>query len=60
MVLRTILEWQIAYQLLSVPGVVEVNPQGVELKTCEIQVDPNKLFNFWDFVDASFRCAKAE
>lgn len=44
--LRTILEWQIAPQLRSVPGVIEVNTQGGELKTYEFQVDPNKLHSF--------------
>ena len=44
--LRTILDWQIAYQLRSVPGVIEVNSQGGELKTYEVQIDPNKLLNF--------------
>jgi cobalt-zinc-cadmium resistance protein CzcA len=44
--LRTILEWQIAFQLRSVPGVIEVNTHGGELKTYEVQVDPNKLLNF--------------
>lgn len=44
--LRTILDWQIAFQLRSVPGVIEVNTFGGELKTYEIQVDPNKLLNF--------------
>ncbi len=44
--LRTILEWQVAYQLRSVPGVIEVNTQGGELKTYEVQVDPHKLLNF--------------
>ncbi|MCA9249117.1 MAG: efflux RND transporter permease subunit, partial [Planctomycetales bacterium] len=44
--LRTVLEWQIAPQLRSVPGVIEVNTQGGELKTYEVQVDPNKLHNF--------------
>lgn len=44
--LRTILEWQIAYQLRSIPGVIEVNTQGGELKTYEVQFDPNKLLNY--------------
>ena len=44
--LRTILDWQIAYQLRSVPGVIEVNTFGGELKTYEIQVDPSKLQNY--------------
>lgn len=46
MELRTILDWQIAFQLRSVPGVIEVNTFGGELKTYEIQVDPNKLRNY--------------
>lgn len=44
--LRTILDWQIAFQLRSVPGVVEVNTFGGELKTYEVQVDPAKLKNY--------------
>lgn len=44
--LRTILDWQIAYQLRSVPGVIEVNTFGGELKTYEVQVDPNRLLNY--------------
>jgi cobalt-zinc-cadmium resistance protein CzcA len=46
MELRTILDWQIAFQLRSVPGVTEVNTFGGELKTYEVQVDPHKLLNF--------------
>ncbi|MBI1311069.1 CusA/CzcA family heavy metal efflux RND transporter [bacterium] len=44
--LRTILEWQVAYQLRSVPGVIEVNTQGGKLKTYEVQLDPNKLLKY--------------
>jgi cobalt-zinc-cadmium resistance protein CzcA len=44
--LRTILDWQIAFQLRSVPGVIEVNTFGGELKTYEIQIDPDKLLNY--------------
>ncbi len=43
MELRSILEWDIAFKLRSVPGVVEVNTYGGELKTYEVQVDANKL-----------------
>ena len=43
MELRTILEWEVAYQLRSVPGVVEVNAFGGELQTYEVQVDPDRL-----------------
>ncbi len=41
--LRSILEWDIAFKLRSVPGVVEVNSYGGELKTYEVQLDPDKL-----------------
>jgi cobalt-zinc-cadmium resistance protein CzcA len=44
--LRSILDWQIAFQLRSVQGVVEVNTFGGELKTYEIQVDPAQLQNY--------------
>lgn len=46
MELRTILDWQIAFQLRSVPGVIEVNTFGGELKTYEVAVDPDKLLSF--------------
>ncbi len=44
--LRTILDWQIAFQLRGVPGVIEVNTFGGELKTYEVQIDPTKLQNY--------------
>jgi cobalt-zinc-cadmium resistance protein CzcA len=44
--LRTILDWQIAFQLRSVPGVIEINTFGGELKTYEVQVDPHRLLSF--------------
>ena len=43
MELRGILEWRISPRLRSVPGVVEVNAFGGELKTYEVQLDPTKL-----------------
>ena len=43
MELRSILDWQIAPRLRMVPGVVEVNTFGGELKTYEVSVDPTKL-----------------
>ncbi|GHG96495.1 CusA/CzcA family heavy metal efflux RND transporter [Comamonas sp. JC664] len=43
MELRSILEWQISPRLRAVPGVVEVNAFGGELKTYEVQVDPARL-----------------
>ena len=43
MELRTILEWEIAPRLRTVPGVVEVNSFGGELKTYEVRVRPDEL-----------------
>lgn len=40
---RSILEWEIAPRLRMVPGVIEVNSFGGELKTYEIQVIPEHL-----------------
>ena len=44
--LRTILDWQIAFQLRGVPGVIEVNSFGGELKTYEVQINPDKLLDY--------------
>ncbi|RPH83164.1 MAG: efflux RND transporter permease subunit, partial [Planctomycetaceae bacterium] len=44
--LRTILDWQIAFRLRGVQGVTEVNTFGGELKTYEVQIDPNSLLSF--------------
>jgi len=41
--LRSILDWFIGYELRSVPGVVEVNAFGGELKTYEVEVLPDRL-----------------
>ncbi|TXD32114.1 efflux RND transporter permease subunit [Lujinxingia vulgaris] len=43
MELRTILDWYVSYQLRPLQGVVEVNAFGGELKTYEVQVDPDRL-----------------
>ncbi len=43
MELRTILEWDIAPRLRTVPGVVEINAFGGELKTYEVQLRPTDL-----------------
>ncbi|MFQ5666195.1 MAG: efflux RND transporter permease subunit [Candidatus Binatia bacterium] len=43
MELRSILEWDIAFKLKSVPGVVEVNTYGGKLKTYEVQLDASRL-----------------
>ncbi len=44
--LRSILEWDVAFKLRSVPGVVEVNTYGGELKTYEVQVDANRVVSY--------------
>lgn len=46
MELRSILDWDIAFKLRSVTGVVEVNSYGGELKTYEVQVDPDRLIGY--------------
>ncbi len=43
MELRTILDWYINFQLRSVPGIVEVNSFGGELKTYQVTIDPDRL-----------------
>jgi cobalt-zinc-cadmium resistance protein CzcA len=44
--LRTILDWQIKPQLLSVEGVIEVNSLGGFGKQYEVLVDPAKLLSY--------------
>ena len=44
--LRTILDWQIAPRLREVPGVIDVNANGGELKTYEIQVSSDALTRY--------------
>jgi cobalt-zinc-cadmium resistance protein CzcA len=41
--LRSVLDWQIAPRLKEVPGVVEVNSYGGELKTYEVALRPDGL-----------------
>jgi len=43
MELRSLLDWFIAVELRGVPGVVEVNSFGGELKTYEVEVLPDRL-----------------
>jgi cobalt-zinc-cadmium resistance protein CzcA len=52
--LRSILEWDIAFRLRSVPGVVEVNSYGGEMKTYEVQIDPDKLVSYKIPLDTVF------
>ena len=44
--LRSILDWEIAPKLRSVPGIVEVNTHGGELKTYEVQLDGDRLMSY--------------
>ncbi|MCC7542599.1 MAG: efflux RND transporter permease subunit [Deltaproteobacteria bacterium] len=46
MELRSLLDWFVAFELRSVPGVVEVNSFGGELKTYEVEVLPDRLRAF--------------
>ncbi len=46
MKLRTILDWQIAPRLRQVSGVIDVNANGGELKTYEIQVSASALTRY--------------
>jgi heavy metal efflux system protein len=44
--LRTILDWDIAYRLRSVPGVVEVNTWGGQAKQYQVLIDPTRLLAY--------------
>lgn len=46
MELREVLDWFVSYQVRSIPGVVEVNSFGGELKTYEVSVFPDRLTAF--------------
>ena len=54
MELRSILDWEIGFKLQSVPGVVEVNSYGGELKTYEIQLNPDRLVSYNVSLDMVF------
>src|SRR3954470_3898852 len=41
--LRTLLDWEVAPKLRQVPGIVEVNTMGGDLKEYQIVVDPTRL-----------------
>jgi cobalt-zinc-cadmium resistance protein CzcA len=43
MELRTLLDWEVAFKLRAVPGVVEVNGMGGEVKQYQVVVDANRL-----------------
>ena len=46
MELRTLLDWVVAYRLRSVPGVIEVNTMGGQVKQYQVVVDPRKMAGF--------------
>ncbi|MEQ1690526.1 MAG: CusA/CzcA family heavy metal efflux RND transporter [Gemmatimonas sp.] len=52
--LRSVLEWDIAFKLRSVRGVVEVNSYGGEMKTYEVQLDPDKMVSYKVSLDRVF------
>ena len=52
--LRSVLEWDIAFKLRSVRGVVEVNSFGGEMKTYEVQLDPDKMVAYGVTLDRVF------
>ena len=54
MELRSILDWDIGFKLRSVPGVVEVNSFGGEMKTYEVQLDPEKMASYNVSLDRVF------
>src|SRR6185436_19603277 len=46
MELRTLLDWVVAYRLRSVPGGIEVNTMGGEVKQYQVVLDPRKMAGF--------------
>ena len=46
MELRSTLDWFVAYQLRGVPGVTEINSHGGQLKTFQVELDPDKLAEY--------------
>ncbi len=46
MELRSILDWFIAYELRAVPGVTEINSHGGDLKTYQVELDPDRLASY--------------
>ncbi len=59
MELRTILDWFVSYQLRAVPGVTEINTQGGELKTYQVELDPDKLDQYKLSMTEVFEALKA-
>ena len=53
--LRSILDWEVAPRLRTVPGIVEVNTHGGELKTYEVSLDNDKLTAYHVTLDKVFQ-----
>ena len=52
--LRSILDWEVAPKLRTVPGIVEVNTHGGEVKTYEVSLDNDKLSAYHVTLDKVF------
>jgi len=59
MELRSILDWNVAFHLRAVQGVVEVNSFGGELKTYQVTADPRKLRAYGVPMDELFEALRA-
>lgn len=46
MELRSLLDWEVAPKLRTVPGIVDVNTHGGDLKTYEVQLDKERLLAY--------------
>ena len=46
MELRTLLDWEVARRLRSVPGVIEVNAMGGEAKEYQVVIEPKRLAEY--------------
>jgi len=58
MELRSILDWDVAFRLRSVQGIVEVNTWGGLLKTYEVAVDPDRLLNYGISINRLFQALR--
>lgn len=59
MQLRTILDWDVAYRLRSVPGIVEMNTWGGKAKQYQVIVDPAKLVAYKVSLQDVFRALES-
>jgi len=55
MELRSILDWEISPQLKAIPGVVEVNTFGGQMKTFEVELNPDTLVAYGLSLEDVFR-----